>query len=171
MQKLSKLTRLFLFLCVLSGVLWLGGYSLRTFLIFQLYEPKALILKPYLNSGTIPAIIISLNTAVVYTFILFPIFILTFFLTLITSKVNLKYEGWLFIILLIVIITAPFEIYLMVIDFDVLSLVFRQNYNSNEIINLYTKRLTILNSFSLIEIFSYCGIIFLLLFKPLRKNK
>jgi hypothetical protein len=137
MQKLSKLSKIFLFLCVLSGVLWFGGYSLRTFLIFQLYEPKELVLKPYLNSGNIPAIILSLNTAIVFTFILFPIFIITFFLTLITSKVNLKYEGWLFIILLIVIITAPFEIYLMVIDFDVLSKVLGQNYNSNEIINLF----------------------------------
>lgn len=171
MEKLSKLAKVFLFLCVLSGILWFGGYTLRLFLTFQLYEPKALVLKPYLNSGNIPATVIALNTAVIYTFVLFPIFIITFFLTLVTSKVSLKQEGWLFIILLIVIITAPFEIYLMVIDFDVLSKVFSQNFNSAEIINLYTKRLTVLSSFSLIEIFSYCGIIFLLLFRPLRRHK
>jgi hypothetical protein len=171
MEKLSKLAKIFLFLCVLSGILWFGGYTLRLFLTFQLYEPKELILKPFLNSGNIPAVIIAYNTAVIFTFVLFPIFLLTFILTLVTSKVSLKKEGWLFIILLIVFITAPFEIYLMIIDFNVITKVFHQSLNSTEVINLYTKRLTILSSFSLIEIFSYCGIIFLLLFKPLRKIK
>ena len=169
MEKLSKLAKIFLFLCILSGTLWFGSYTLRLFLIYQLYEPKELILKPFLNTGNLPVIIIALNTAVVFTFILFPIFILTFISTLITSKVNLKNEGWLFIIFLIVLITAPFEIYLMTIDFKVMTKVLYGNFNPSEIINLYSKRLTILSSFSLIEIFSYCGIIFLLLFKPLRK--
>ncbi|MCX6150191.1 MAG: hypothetical protein NTX22_06685 [Ignavibacteriales bacterium] len=172
MENLSKLAKFFLFVCVLSVVLWFGGYFLRLLLTYQLYEPRDLILKSYVNQNNLSGILFTLNTAVTFTLILFPIFLISFVLFLLTSKVNLKREGWLLIILLVVIITAPFEIFLMTIDYKIATKVLYGNFMVEEILNLYSKRLAILSSFPLIEIFSYAGIVFLALFKPLKmKNK
>jgi hypothetical protein len=168
MENLSKLSKSFLFICMLFGALWFGGYLLRILLTFQLYEPKDYILKQYINSQNLSGILTTLNTAVTYTLIVYPIFILTFIMFLVISKINLKNEGWLFIILLIIVITMPFEIYLMVFDYNIAGRVFAGSFNANDIMTLYTKRMSILSSFSLIELFSYCGIIFLIVFKPLR---
>jgi hypothetical protein len=168
MENLSKLSKFFLFVCFLFGALWFGGYLLRILLTFQLYEPKDYLLKSYINSQNLSGILTTLNSAITFNLVLFPLFVITFILFLTTSRINLKKEGWLFIILLIVIITIPFEIYLMVFDYRIASKVFSGNFNSSEIINLYTKRMSVLSSFPLIELFAYCGIIFLLVFKPLR---
>jgi hypothetical protein len=87
-----------------------------------------------------------------------------------TSKLNLRRNGWLFIITMIIIITAPFEIYLSLIDYKIIRLGLANIYESNFILELIKERLTKLNSFSLIEIFSYLAIIFLTLFRPLQKS-
>ena len=82
----------------------------------------------------------------------------------------MRKNGWLFIITVLIIVTAPFEIYLMTIDYRIFSQILTGVFDSTEIINLTMKRLTVLSSFPLIELLSYCAIIFLALFQPLTKE-
>ncbi len=168
MEKLKKPAKLILFITLLSGILWFGSYTARLFLTFQLFQPKNLLFKPYINGDNLTGIYTTFNPIITFTFICYLVFLITFTLFLIISKVSLKKEGWLFIILLIIYITAPFEIYLMTLDWKTIMILISGNFKADEITQLFVKRLSILSSFSLIEIFTYVGIIFLAVFKPLR---
>jgi hypothetical protein len=154
-----------------SGILWLGGYLSRLLLTYQLFEPRDFILKHYVTDQNLGGIFITMNSSVTFTMILYLAFVVSFILFIVTSKISLKEEGWLFIILLIVIITMPFELYLMSFDYKIATKVFYNSFTPGEILDLYVKRMKVISSFSLIEIFSYCAIIFLVLFQPLKLKK
>jgi len=171
MQNLNKISKIFLYLCSLSGILWLGGYLSRILLTYQLFEPRDFILKGYVNDQNLGGIFYTLNSSVTFTLIFYLIFLVSFILFIFTSRIKLKEEGWLFVILLIVIITAPFELYLMTMDFQIATKVFYSAFIPRDILAIYIKRMKLLSSFPLIEIFSYGAIIFLAIFKPLRMKK
>jgi hypothetical protein len=168
MEKLKTPAKFILFITLLSGVLWLGSYTSRLFLTFQLFQPKNLSFKSYINVTNLPGILTTLTPIISFTFICYIVFLIAFTLFLIVSKISLKKEGWLFITLLIIYITAPFELFLMTLDWKTIMILLTDNFKAEEITPLVIKRLSILSSFSLIEIFSFVGIIFLTVFKPLR---
>jgi hypothetical protein len=164
-------TKIFLFLSVLSGSLWMGSYLSRIILSYQFFEGTDFTLKPIFNSQTLNGAIINLNSLIVLSVILYFVFIITFLLFLGLSKMSLKQNGWLFIITIIVFLTFPFEVYLMTIDFKIISQVLSGQFNSHEIINLIIDRFKVLSSFPLIELFCYASIIYFIIFQPLKLNK
>lgn len=170
MRKISKISASFLTLAAISCIFWMGSYLLRLFLTYQLFDETVTAYKSYVNEQNIAGILITLNPAVVTTFVLFTFFIVFYFLFLFTSKLNLRKNGWLFIITVLVLVTAPFEIYLMTIDYRIFSEVNSGVFQSSEIISLVMKRLNNLSSFPLIELLSYCAIIFLAIFKPMTRE-
>jgi hypothetical protein len=85
------------------------------------------------------------------------------------SKISLKKEGWLFISVLVVLICAPFEFFLILKDYKIANAIYSQNFDPLAIVNLIRDRMTILSSFSLIEIISFIGIIFLFVIQPMKK--
>ncbi|MEI7812961.1 MAG: hypothetical protein WCJ01_11155 [Ignavibacteria bacterium] len=171
MQNLGKLSKFFLYLAALSCVLWFGGYFSRILLMYQIFGPKDLLLKPYVTDQNLGGIFITLNSAVSFTMTFYTSFIVSFAIFILTSKIKLKEEGWLFIIMMIVIITAPFELYLMSYDYKIAYNVFYNTMLPRDVLALYVRRIKVINSFPLIEIFSYCAIIFLFVFQPLRYKK
>jgi hypothetical protein len=170
MNKTNKFSSTFLSIASVSGIFWMGSYLLRMILTYQIFDETTSVLKPYLNNSNLNGILFTLNPAVITTFVLFITFIVFFVLFLLTAKINLKKNGWLFIIVILVIITAPFEIYLMTIDYKIFTLVYNGSFNTGEIITLLMKRLKDLSSFSLIELFCYCTIVFLTIFQPLKQE-
>lgn len=171
MQNLNKFSKILLYICSLSGILWLGAYLSRILLTYQLFEPRDFILKGYVNDQNLGGIFYTLNSAVTFTMIFYLLFLVSFILFIFTSGIRLKEEGWLFVALLIIIVTAPFELYLMSIDFKIATKVFYTAFDPKEVLSIYIKRMKLLSSFPLIEIFSYCAILFLAIFKPLRMKK
>ncbi|MGE5680616.1 MAG: hypothetical protein ACM34K_07025, partial [Bacillota bacterium] len=90
MQNLSKVSKFFLYICTLSGILWLGGYLSRLLLTYQLFEPRDFILKSYVNQQNLGGIFVTLNSSVTFTMIFYSLFIVSFILFIITSKISLK---------------------------------------------------------------------------------
>ena len=133
--------------------------------------PKDFLLKSYVNDKNLYGILYTISSSVTLTFILFIIFIVSFIIFLLTSKVSLKKEGWLFVSLLIIAVTAPFELYLMTIDYKIITKVFYSIFDEKEVLGLFIKRLKLISGFSLIEIFSYIAIIGLFIFQPLKMKE
>jgi hypothetical protein len=77
----------------------------------------------------------------------------------------------LFIIAVIVLITLPFEVYLMTIDYSIICQLHYGTYNTSDMVGLFVRRIKVLGSFPLIEIFCYLSFYYFLLFRPLTKNK
>lgn len=171
MEKLNKISKIFLFISILAGIVWLGSYVLRLFLSYQLFLEEDFVLKSYVTDENISGILYTLLPAFTTTFVSYIIFILTFVLFIALSKISLKEQGWLFIILLTVLITAPFEIYLMTMDYDILIKLNSGQFVPQEILGLIIKRFVKLSGFPILEICAYCAVVFLALFKPLKLKK
>lgn len=149
----------------------MGGYLLRLVVFYQLFEAEEFVLRSFLNIENLPGIFMILRSAVAMTLILFPLFILSYISFLFSSKINLKQNGWLFIITILIFITLPFEIYLITIDYDI---VFKINYSSfrtDDVLNLVIKRFKVLSSFPIIELICYFSVIYLMIFQPLKIKK
>jgi hypothetical protein len=170
MKKISKISASFLIVASAACIFWMGGYLVRLFLSYQLFDETVTAYKYYVNEQNIRGILITLNPAVVTTFILYLVFLAFYFLFLFTAGLNLRKNGWLFIITVLILFTAPFEIYLMTIDYRIFSLVNTGEFRNTEVISLVIKRLKILSSFPLIELLSYCAVVFLAIFKPMTRE-
>ncbi len=171
MYNLSKTSKIFLFLTTLSGALWIGAYFTRLIIFYQLFEPKDFIIKPIFNEQNLHALLIDLNSIIVLTTVLYLIFIITYFLFITVSKISLKQNGWLFIVTVIIFLTFPFELYLISIDYKIMTMVLPGNFNSMQIIQLIIKRFEVLSSFPVIELLCYFSIVYFVLFKPLTSKK
>jgi hypothetical protein len=170
MNTLNKTSKIFAFISVITCSLWIGAYLSRLFLSYQLFEVQDLSLKSYINTANLAGILTTLLPSVTTTFVLYVCFILSFTMFIIISRIKLRDNGWLFIITVIILITLPFEIYLMTIDY---SIIFQLNYgiyNTSDMVNLFVRRLKVLGSFPLIEIFCYLSFYYFLLFRPLTKK-
>jgi hypothetical protein len=156
---------------VLSGVLWFGIYLSRLTLSYQLFKGQTFSANDYISKANLPGILLTLNNFLLLSAICFLIFIITLILFLIFSKISLKENGWLFISTIIVLITMPFEVYLMSIDYKIYNIVNSTGYNPFDVLTLYAKRLSLFGSFPIIELLCYCSIIFFILFQPFKKNR
>jgi hypothetical protein len=170
MKQFSITAKIFAVLSLISGSIWIGSYISRMFLVYQLFEGPELILRSYVNDGNIDGILISLLPAFVThntAFVVMVISILSFYFF---SKVSLRNNGWLFIILIATIITTPFEIYLMLFDYKIINALMSNSFESGYIIGLLRDRIKELSSFSLVAIFTYLSFFFFIIFQPLTKQ-
>lgn len=170
MKYLSRIAKFFLFLSAVTFSLWIGGYIVRQLVIYQFFEPEDLSIKSLYNFNNLGVVFKTISPIILFNIITFSTFILSFVIFILTSRIELKKEGWLFIIILIVLVTAPFEFYLLYKDYKIFTGIYYETLSSEILIGLIKERMQVLSSFSLIEIFSYLGIIFLSVFKPLRKS-
>ena len=170
MKSLNKTSKIFALTAIVTCSLWIGAYLSRLFVSYQLFEARDLSLKPYINQLNMSGILTTLLPSITTSFVLYIVFIFVFILFIIISKINLRYNGWLFIITIIILITLPFEIYLMTIDYKLILQLNSGLFDPASLIELIRKRVHILGSFSLIEIFCYLSFYYFLLFRPLTKK-
>jgi len=169
MKKQSIISKVILFLTIICFVLWLGSYIVRNIVIYQLFEPLNLDLRSIYNEQNLNAVFNIILPLITINLVTYISFILFFILFLLSARISLKNEGWMFISAMIILVTLPFECYLSFYDYKIVNFIISHNTNVVDIINLIRERITKLSSFSFIEIFSYLAIIFLALFKPFRK--
>lgn len=171
MLNLNRFSKILLSLTIVFGSIWLGGYITRQLVFYQFFDSENLNLLPefqLLNSNEVLKIT---QPLLVHNILTYGIFLFSFILFFVFSKINLRQEGWFFICSAIILITSPFEIYLLSIDYKIINLLTQNNFENNLVFNLIKKRIEVLSSFSLIEVFAYIGIIFIAVFKPLNKTK
>ncbi len=166
MEKISKLSKVFSSVALLSGGLWLGAYIERLFITFMLFKKEGLILKDFVNDSNLSGILTTISPSVLITFIFYVILFISFTLFLLISKISLKQNGWLFIITLLIYITLPFEAYLMTFDYKMILEIISGAQNSSYLLGLTIDRFRLLSGFPVIIIFSYLSIPFFIVFKP-----
>ncbi len=168
MQKEKLITKIFLYISVLSGIIWTGTYLLRLSLSYQLFEPYEFVVKSSFTTENILGFLSVFIIAIKTTSICYLIFIISYIIFISTTNCKLKQNGWLFIITIIIFLTFPFEIYLMTIDYKIIQDMSSISFMTNDVLNLIIKRFTSLNAFPLMELFAYFSIIYLAIFQPLK---
>ena len=170
MKNISILSKIFAMLALISAAIWVGSYTSRLFLVYQLFEGPDLILRNYINNENVNGILFSIFPSFVMHIIAFIIMFITTILFYLTSKINLRFNGWLFIILIAILITTPFEIYLMLIDYKVISMLYSGSFDSNTVISLLRDRIKDLSSYSIVAILTYLSFYYFIVFQPLIKK-
>ncbi|MDT3697108.1 MAG: hypothetical protein ROY99_12050 [Ignavibacterium sp.] len=171
MKELSTLSKVFAVIALASISIWIGAYLTRQFLIYQIFEGPDLIIRSYLNENNLSGVLTALLPSIVVHFTVFIIFIISFFLFIITSKLKLRLNGWLFIILIATIIVIPFEAYLMLIDYKVIVLLVSGSFDTNQVIALLRDRIKDLSSFPIVAILTFISFYYFIVFKPLVKKE
>jgi hypothetical protein len=170
MNTLNKISKIFAFMTIITCSIWIGAYLSRLFLSYQLFDAQDLSLKSYITSANLAGILTTMLPAITTTFVSYICFIISFGLFIIVSRMKLRDNGWLFIITIIILITLPFEIYLMTIDYRIILQLNYGIFNTSDIVELFVRRIKVLGSFPLIETFCYISFYYFLLFRPLTKN-
>jgi hypothetical protein len=171
MKNNSALQSIIKYLLVTSFIIWFGSYVSRHLIVFQMFEPRELELRSIFKTESLNSVFQIILPILVTNIISYLSFLLLFIIYIFTSKISLGNEGWLFISMLIILVTAPFEIFLLIKDYSIISLIYNETSKPLIVLELIRKRITILNSFSLIEIFSYLAVVFLVITKPLVKSR
>lgn len=171
MQKISTVSKVLAVLSLISASIWIGSYLSRLFLVYQIFEGPDLILKSYVNDANVEGILISIMPALVVHFVAFIFMIVTSILFIAISKLNLRNNGWLFIILVAILITLPFEIYLMIIDLKIILMLQSTSFDSNAILFLLRDRIKVLSSYSIVAILTYLSFYYFIVFQPLTKKE
>lgn len=170
MKNISTISKIFAVLSLIAAAIWVGSYLSRLFLVYQLFEGPDLILKSYITDENVNGILFSILPSFVVHFIAFVVMFFTTIIFYLTSKINLRFNGWLFIILLAIIITTPFEIYLMVIDYKIIMMLNNGSFDSNTVINLLRDRIKDLSSYSIVAILTYLSFYYFIVFQPLTRK-
>lgn len=170
MKNISMFSKIFAVLALVSGAIWVGAYLSRLFLVYQLFEGPDLILKSYINNENVNGILFSILPSFVVHFVAYIIMFLTIIIFYVTSKINLRFNGWLFIILIAIIITMPFELYLMLIDYKIITMLNSNSFDSYIVINLLRDRIKDLSSYSIVAILTYLSFFYFIVFQPLTKK-
>ncbi len=168
MQNDKLVTKIFLYISALSGIIWIGTYILRLSLSYQLFGPNEFVIKSNLTPENILGFLSVFLIAVKTTSICYLIFIISYLVFISTTNLKLKHNGWLFIITVIIFLTFPFEIYLMTIDYKIIQIISGSTFLAGDITNLIVKRFTSLDGFPLMEIFAYFSIVYFVIFQPLK---
>ncbi len=169
MKNISTVSKIFAFLALTASAIWIGSYLTSLLAVYQLFEGADLTLKQYITDENINGILFTLLPIIVTPFITFIVMIVSFILFIVFSKINLRQNGWLFIILIAVLITLPFEVYLMSIDYKIISILQNSTFDSNQVLLLLKERITKLSSFPLIIMLTYISFYYFIIFKPLTK--
>lgn len=170
MKKMSTLSKIFAVIALISGSIWVGAYLTRLFTVYQLFEGADLTIKGYINDNNLNGILFSLLPIIVVHFAAFIIMIVTTGIFYFTSKLKLRYNGWLFIIAVAIIITLPFEVYLMLIDYKVIVSLNSGSFDGIHIISLLRDRIKDLSSFSIVALLTYISFFYFIVFQPLTKD-
>jgi len=170
MKNISILSKIFAVIALISAAIWVGSYLTRLLLVYQIFEGPDLVLRSYINSENINGILFSMFPSFVVHFSAFIIMFLATILFYLTSKISLRFNGWLFIILIAVLITTPFEIYLMIIDYKVIMMLQSSSFDANTVIILLRDRIKDLSSYSFVAIFTYLSFYYFIVFQPLTKK-
>lgn len=172
MNNLSKTSKTILVFTFISYALWVGSYVAKNLLLFQFFEPETMALKNIFAKSDLFSIFYSFYPVITLNVVCYILFILLFILFVVTSRLNLRNNGWLFISLLVVLLTMPVEIYLiikyeynMIIDTNNMSLAVQPA------IEMLKQRVAKFGMYSFVSIFSTLSIIFFFIFKPLTKHE
>ena len=171
MKNISLTAKWFALLSLISGSIWIGSYLSRLFTVYGIFEGPDLVLRSFVNEQNISGILSSFLPVILTPFISFIVMIVAFILFIIISKINLKGNGWLFIILIGIVVTLPFEVYLMLIDYKIIIALMSSSFDPNLVITLLGDRIKDLSSFPIVIVLTYISFFFFIVFKPLTKTK
>lgn len=160
----------YLFGLIISGILFLGGSIYRAIISYTLFEPFSLIVRNDITYETLKQTLILIGNVNVYILISYPILLFFLIVFIVSSKISLKVNGWLFMIVILFGLFLPVEIYVGYLDLKLSTLVLFTDFNTNLALSLLIARIGALGGLPAIAFLCYITAIWLAIFQPLKKK-
>ena len=166
----NRITRISLFIGIVSAISWLGAVNIRAIIGNEILEWRTLSLRPGLDPTFEREIFRLVNYS---SLVVIPGYLLTFISAVLffsTTTLSYKENGWLMMGAIIFFMFSPAEFYTLYLDGKMLTLELFSRPELGELETLFIRRLGALAGVPLIALCCYYTIIALAIWRPLKKS-
>src|SRR4030095_6372192 len=165
----SKSNKLALTILIFAAVFWLGAINIRALIGNELLNYDQFYFRtsiPPDRENTLFQMITNASIVIVISYFFVLVSAIWF---MVTTKLKMRENGWLFMSAILFFIFVPAEVYTCILDIKFMLLFLSNPPNHDELLEIFGERLGALSGVPIIALFCYYSIIPIAVFKPLRK--
>ncbi len=167
---LNKKAKISLFLLVTAAVIWLGGINVRFFIGNQLLNYDEFNFRTSIPPDEENQIFKMVADSSMLIMVFYPIVLFSAVIFLRSCKINMRENPWLLMSSILFFVFVPVEIYTSYIDLKFILLFNQRPANHDQLLKYFGERIGFLRGVPWIAVMSYYTIIWLAVFKPLKKS-
>jgi hypothetical protein len=168
---LSKSSKFWLFLLIVSAVFFLGGINIRAIIGNDLLNYDEFSFRTGIPPDEENMIFRMLSFSSLFIMSAYLIVLISAITFLKTAKLNIKQNAWLLMCCILFFTFVPVEIYTYYLDIKFFLLYLKNPPNHDGLLKLFGERIGFLKGVPWIGVLSYYTIIFIAVFRPLNKTK
>ena len=170
-QRRSSLWRLWLFLLVISGIIWLGGVNVRAIIGNDLLKPGTLEFDEFLSPEAEREIFRLLSLTSLLILASYCVLFVSSILFLMSSPYNMKEHGWLLMSAILFYLFVPVEAFTMYLDGKMIYREFFTTLDNEAFRDLFVQRMGALKGAPVVALLCYYPLVALVVFQPFRKKQ
>ncbi len=173
---LNRFQKILIFLWSVGIILWIGGSIVRASIVYDIFEPRinSIAFRDWVTENFALWTVRHFSIGSLYTGIGFVLALVSSISLFPSMKKKFKFEGWLMMSYLLFFLAALSEFFLLYNDIRLgLYVFFNDNldYYSSEIQTFFHNRFAKLNFLMVYNWLAIFTILFLFVFKPLKKRQ
>lgn len=169
-MNLSRKSRISLFILIVGSVFWLGAINVRFFIGNQLLNYDEFNFRTSIPPDEENQIFKMISDASVMIMIVYIIVLVSAIVFVKTCNINLRENPWFLMSVILFFAFVPVELYTSYIDLKFILLFNQRPANHDVLLKLFGERIGFLRGVPWIAVMSYYTIIWLSVFKPLKKS-
>lgn len=167
----SPLWRFWLFLLVVSGIIWLGCVNARAIIGNELLKPGTLEFEEFLSPEAEREIFRLLSLTSILIIGSYCVLLISSTLFLFTSPYRMKEHGWLLMTAILFYLFVPVEAFTMYLDGKMIYQEFFTTVDNEVFRDLFVRRMGALKGAPVVALLCYYTIVGLVVFQPFRKKQ
>ncbi len=171
MISLNKTAKISLFILVAASFFWLGGINVRFFIGNQLLNYDEFNFRTSIPPDEENQIFKMISDASLMIMIAYLVVLVSAIVFAKSSKINLRENPWLLMCYALFFVFVPVELYTSFIDLKFVILFNERPANHDKLLEYFGERIGFLRGVPWIAVMSYYTIIWLSIFKPMKKTQ
>lgn len=167
---LNKKARISLFILIVGAIFWLGAINVRFFIGNQLLNYDEFNFRTSIPPDEENQIFKMVADASLMIMVIYPFVLISAIVFIKSCKINLRENPWLLMSALLFFAFVPVELYTSYIDLKFITLFAQRPANHDRLLELFGERIGFLRGVPWIAVMSYYTIVWLAVFKPLKKS-
>jgi len=168
--QLNKKAKASLFILIVSAIFWLGAINVRFFIGNQLLNYDEFNFRTSIPPDEENQIFKMISDSSILVMIFYSIVLISAILFIKNSKINMKENPWALMSAMLFFVFVPVELYTSYIDLKFIFLFNQRPANHDQLLKYFGERIGFLRGVPWIAVMGYYTIIWLAVFKPLKKT-
>jgi hypothetical protein len=166
----NRKAKISLFILIVAAIFWLGAINVRFFIGNQLLNYDEFNFRTSIPPDEENQIFKMISDASLLIMIAYPVVLACAIIFLRSCKINLRENPWLLMCAILFFVFVPVELYTSYIDLKFMLLFNKRPANHDMLLELFGERIGFLRGVPWIAVMSYYTIIWLAVFKPMKKS-